>query len=792
MPKVREFFAKVFVLVRWPILSLLLLQITLAFLFSDFSLSNLVISSGVLLFILALHLAKKSYPQMAVLLIVVSISFGWWLAAQNPLSQNITPKAATYQGLIQNTLALKQDVSRYQVALQERLDPVKDAVAGSIQLSIAGHCQLPEGSTVVFNSPIKKVTHYQNPGVFSFRKHIERQNMWAGAFAESCDQVQILSTPALGGISGMKAELLQNFQNPEIKNSGILSALLLGTKTIDRPEYEKIQMSGLSHLFVISGLHFGIMSLLVFGVFVFIFNFFPKLFLYWPRQKFVSAATLAFVLFYMVLINPSPSVLRAGSMIAFYLLAKIFEKQKNLLHVVLLSMAVVLFFNPMDLFSVGFQLSYLSVLALIVVLPKPLEWLQNRKWLQKQSRAKQLIVKMVFVTWSLNLILLPMVLYTFGSVSLNGFVQNLWAIPFFEFLVIPVGLFYLLTALLGLSMAPYILYFWDGTIQLFWLLQGYFAKWSLPEIDSVTPHAIHLLVLYLGLFLFFRFSKKWILPAMTLMLVATLSFTYYQNHLGYDMRITHLDVGQGDAILVQTPEKNVLIDTGGHPYFKLGESVVLPALKHLWVTKLDHVIITHGDVDHYQSLKSLIGKVAIGEVWINDLKPEDENYKSVLDQLAENQIPIQVKNKKEVLKWNDGTQVKVLSPNENVAKLQNKNDHSLVVKIEKDNFSALFTGDISEAAEKVLVEEYQDELKSDYLKVPHHGSSTSTSRLLLGFVKPKYVSIGVKEDSPFGHPTDEVLDKLKEYNAKILRTDQDGQIQVSLKNKEIHVKTFAK
>lgn len=211
----------------------------------------------------------------------------------------------------------------------------------------------------------------------------------------------------------------------------------------------------------------------------------------------------SFVIFYMGLINHQPSVMRAGLTIAFYLLATLFEKQKNLLHVVLLSMSVALFFYPMDLFLLGFQMSYLCVLTLVLVAPKQWHWIAARPLFKNFSPRTLVFIKMVWVTWLLNLMLLPLVLYDFGEISLNGLLQNIWAIPYFEFLVTPIGFIYLFTALLSLKMAPYILLFWDGTIRLFWLLFGYFEVVALPALRLFSPHAWHLWILYLGIFLFF-------------------------------------------------------------------------------------------------------------------------------------------------------------------------------------------------------------------------------------------------------------------------------------------------
>lgn len=790
MSRLRKALNKTAIFVRWPVLSFLILQMGFLAVCDDFCTSHLIAAGAIFFVVAGLHFYFRRHLQYLVLVGLVGVSIGLYFLNLQTLSPDITPKPAQYTGVLDAEPEFRDELSKVTLTLTQRVSPVPAPVSGRIQLTVVGNCGWSDGSEVTFTSAIKEPMSYQNPGVFQYHRFLQRKNIWGTAFVEGCDQVTVGQVAARTGLNSLRHQLKTQIAEAGLKNPEILSALLLGTKTINKDTHQKIRHAGLSHLFVISGLHFGIMSLIIYGILNRLLSVYPRLFLYVPKQKLVSAFTLVFVLFFLGLVNSHPSVLRAGLMIGLYLLSVIFERQRNILHVVLLSAAILLFFNPMQVFDLGFQLSYLSVLTLVLVLPRQLRWIKNRTWVKARPRWQQHALQMVWVTWLLNLMLLPLVLHDFGSVSLNGLLQNIWAIPFFEFLVVPVGLLFMVTSLLGLNMAPYILEFWDGTINLFWLLFEYFEAWSLPALELVSPHLIHLWVLYLGIFLFFFTNRRWILSVTAVLLVATVSFTYYQNHLSYDFRITQIDVGQGDAILIQTPEKNVLVDAGGHRYRDIGSMVLLPTLKHMWVQNLDLVVITHGDMDHYKGLSSLVGKVPIGEVWVNDLQPLEIEYAQLLQSLHRQQIPVLQKGQPEELKWQDGTKLSVLSPGEEMAGLENKNDHSVVLKFEKQNFKALFTGDISEDAERKLVEKYKDELQSDFLKVPHHGSRSSTSQLLLGYVQPKIASIGVRQNSPFGHPTPEVLEKLKASESQILRTDQDGQVQVSLKNNNLKIWKF--
>jgi len=786
----RDFLRQFLILSSWPILSFLLLQIAFVMLWDHPCAWHLSAALLVSTIIFGLFFYKRQFVQVGVLFGLVGISFFLHKIHENPLSRNITSKAATYSAVIEEENGFQEGLSRFVVTLLERVEPATDSVSGRVQLTVPENCDWSKGSYIVFVGAIKNLDGYRNPGSFLYEDYLRRKNIWGTTFLENCAAATIKNAKPRTGFAKLRADLLQNIRSPQIENPDILGALLLGSNSIDQDKNEKIRMAGLSHLFVISGLQFAIMAAIVFFLLRRCFNFFPKLFLRVPAQKLTSGVTLGFVIFYMLLINHHPSVVRAGLTIAFYLVAILFEKQKQLLHVVLLSMAVSLFFYPMDLFHAGFQMSYLCVLTLVLVAPKQWRWIESHRFFANLSARSLWCIKAVSTTWLLNLMLLPLVLHEFGQISLNGLIQNLWAIPYFEFLVTPVGLLYLVTALLSLNMAPYILVFWDGTLKLFWLLFDYFSALSLPEITLFALHPLHLWIFYVGLFLYFYTARRQILMVTLCGLLASLGLTYYQTHLGFDFRITQIDVGQGDAVLVQTPAKNYLIDTGGHPFRDVGKLVLSPTLRHMWVNRIDVVILTHGDADHYKGLFGLIDRIAIGEVWVNDLPPDDPAYAELLTLLSTKKIPIVAKTAPEQLPQKDGTQIEILSPNPKTVGLANKNDHSIVLKMQKDGFSALFTGDISQEAEKILVELYGDKLKSDFLKVAHHGSTTSTSQLFLGYVQPRFASIGVKRDSQFGHPTPEVLDKLQEYKSEILRTDQSGQIQLSLTGDDIKIRKF--
>ncbi|OVE81838.1 hypothetical protein BVY03_02550 [bacterium K02(2017)] len=254
----------------------------------------------------------------------------------------------------------------------------------------------------------------------------------------------------------------------------------------------------------------------------------------------------------------------------------------------------------------------------------------------------------------------------------------------------------------------------------------------------------------------------------------SVGYSYYHLVLSYDFKITHIDVRQGDAILLQSHTKNILVDTGGSAYVDVGKRSLIPYLKQQWISQIDVLVITHADIDHYGGARSVLEKIAVKQVWFADNVVEDKNYQSLIDFINSKKIPIKRVEDGGEFVISERFKIKVLAPLKIEGRSFDDNDSSVVLKVEFDQFAALLTGDISEELEGYLIKRYRSELKADYLKVAHHGSRTSSSMQFLKIVRPNFASIGVDENSRFGHPHQVVLNRINEMGTKLLRTDLNG------------------
>ena len=206
---------------------------------------------------------------------------------------------------------------------------------------------------------------------------------------------------------------------------------------------------------------------------------------------------------------------------------------------------------------------------------------------------------------------------------------------------------------------------------------------------------------------------------------------------------------------------------------------------------IDYLIISHFDSDHCKSSKEIIEKLNVKQLVISKQAKESKEFEDIINMSKEKNINIQVVKAGDVLKFDKHTSFKILWPETNLLQENPLNNNSIVAKLEYKNFSMIFTGDIEALAEKQIVARYKsEELKSNILKVAHHGSKTSSTNEFINKVKPQISIIGVGENNKFGHPNMQTLQTLQSYGSKIYRTDITGEIIIKVNKKgKVRIKT---
>ena len=238
------------------------------------------------------------------------------------------------------------------------------------------------------------------------------------------------------------------------------------------------------------------------------------------------------------------------------------------------------------------------------------------------------------------------------------------------------------------------------------------------------------------------------------------------------MLVHYIDVGQGDCILVQVNNKNLLIDSGP----KSDRRKLFNYLSGLNLNKLDYVIATHPHEDHIGNMDDIIKTYSIGTFYAPKVESTTKSFEDMVDALKDKNLKVHVlKNNSTSIDLGENTKVNVFSPNKDF--YDNLNNYSPVIKIQYGNTSFLFTGDAEKEVEKEILNNNED-ISADVLKVGHHGSSTSTSKDFLKKVNPSIAVISVGKDNIYNHPDAITTKLLGENNIKTYRTDKDGTIVI--------------
>ena len=269
-------------------------------------------------------------------------------------------------------------------------------------------------------------------------------------------------------------------------------------------------------------------------------------------------------------------------------------------------------------------------------------------------------------------------------------------------------------------------------------------------------------------------------------IIISFSFLTQNNSNNYKnkMIIHYIDVGQGDSILIQVNNKNLLIDSGPSSNRK----DLLSYLEKLNIKKFDYIIATHPHEDHIGNMDTIIKRYNIGNFYSPKVLTSSTTFENMIDALVDKNLKINVlKNGSKGINLGENTKVEVFSPTESMSS-DNLNDYSPIIKITFFNNSFLFTGDAEISTEDIVLSQ-NNNLNCDILKVGHHGSSTSTSYNFLASANPSVAIISVGKNNSYGHPTSETLSLLNSFNIRTLRTDIDGTIIAISDGKNINIST---
>ncbi|SDF29137.1 competence protein ComEC [Thermoanaerobacter thermohydrosulfuricus] len=634
-----------------------------------------------------------------------------------------------------------------------------------------------EGDIVSIRGIISIPQKATNPGGFDYKLFLKKKGIYAVMRVQGY-AVDIVGKGNLNFIEKViyaaKQKTEVNYINsmPE-RDAKFVISIFLGDKLVDDETLGQFRTAGISHIISVSGMHVAIIT----GFILYMLSLFNI-------RRYKVPIIIIVLTFYAILTGANPPVIRAALMASIALIGTTYGKKHNSINSLSFAAFVILIFNPLMLWDVGFQLSFVATLA-ILYFYKPIR--------EKLSMLNPQIRDLVALTLSAQIGTIPFTMYYYHYISIISLLSNIVIVPLANIAVV-LGF---LSAMIGLIFPPlsyFINYINIPVVEAILYITKLFNSFPYASINTIVP-PLYVIVLYYGILtvLLSSFDKKTKKISIAIALTFVIAIFFYNYLLPKDLEVTFLDVGQGDSTFVRTPHgKTFLIDGGGKPLFAtssfdVGEDLVLPFLYYKGVMKLDGVFISHTDIDHIGGIITVLQQIKVDKVFIGVQKVTDENFKKMIKVAKEKNIPVIFLKKGDKVEI-DNIEIYVLHPDpQNLIEENPINNNALVFKMKYKEMEFLFTGDIEKPAEEVLK---NLDIKTDILKVAHHGSNTSSTQEFIEKANPKVCIVQVGKNS-YGLPDERVLKYLQE-KAKVYRTDKNGAIIVKTNGERAYITTFLK
>ena len=676
------------------------------------------------------------------------------------------------------------------------------------------------GDMILVKGKFQRPSVKRNYKGFDYSEYLKTSNVYMIAKANSKD-VKIINQNSTFVVN-MWIKSLQNRMRDNLtrilpkETSSIAIALLIGDSSrIDKNEKKIFSDANLAHVLAISGMHV--------SYFIVCISFLLKKF---DKRK-GKVAFIIFLIFFASLVGGSPSVVRAVIMSCILISSKLFYRKSDSLNNIAISCLCIVLINPYSILNIGFQLSFMGTLGIVLfekrvravvdnigkfflqsvirnygkgnnngnddiglqisdnIIEKEFD-VKRKKSSIKYKKVIKALKNAFVLSISANILIIPILANMFNTFSLTFIISNLLIIPILGIMVFS-GYITIISSLISINLAKIIGIAFNLCIRSFIWIAKLCSNVTFLRFTVITPNVFFIILYYLMIvYLFFFFKKKHIKVISIVLLIAVFTSTsiYSVLRMNYGLKIYFIDVGQGDSTLIVTNEnKSILIDGGGSETgdYNVGENVLLPYLLDRGVVKIDYMIFSHFDADHAQGLEYVLEHLKVSNVILSRQVIENDIYKKVVELANKRNTRLIFVKAGDLINLGD-VKIYILHPQNELMEDNPMNNNSVVCRLEYRGFSMLFTGDIEKEAEELIINKNLY-LKADILKVAHHGSRSSSIQDFLNKVKPKIALIGVGENNRYGHPNVEVLDRFRNMNVNVYRTDECGEICISINKK---------
>lgn len=743
----------------------------------------------------------------------------------------------------------------------ERLESDNEtrAMTGLLRVTLTGvGTAIDQGDRISIRSRIRPIRNFNNPGGFDFMRAMAYREIWGGAFA-GVNDLTLLEKHAesgfLGAIDRLRTAIARDIDQAGLgPEAEVLKALVIGDQSgISPPIRQVFIRTGTSHILAISGLNISIVASVAFVIFRWLLSWIsPVLRHAWVR-KGAAVLTLIPVTLYALIAGFSPSTQRALLMVAVFLIALLVERETDLMNTLALAALSILLVQPASLFSISFQLSFAAVLSIVYGLDR---WQPARPVARSDDGGRAAKIRRgllmffgvsLIATWGTA----PLGMYYFNIVSFIGLLANCAAIPLIGYLVVVAGLVATLLAALNTSAAVLCYQISGFILSKSISLMELMAALPYAAVRTVSPSPVEMVLFYLLSWAAFHLAternpaavpspdaasagsvalgqnapdseqgrlRRFLSAAIrcgsprgkaaSTVLVfcligagADAGYWLYQRFGRQDLRLTLIDVGLGNAALLEFPGgATALVDGGGSPdttVFDIGANVVAPFLWRNKIATVDTLILTHPNSDHMNGLIFIADNFHVRTLWTNGESREIPGYAGLMQTAAERGTAVPRFSEIPRESTINGVRLQVLYPpgdfldrRDTERWRREENNNSLVTRVSLGEVSVLLPGDIMRPAEKELVGLSGGTLKSTVLIAPHHGSRSSSSEEFLGAVIPQAVLVSCANRPGSGIPHPQVLDRYEKQGVRIYRTDRDGAVRLTTDGRHVSISPY--
>lgn len=683
-------------------------------------------------------------------------------------------------------------------------DPTK-SVSAKCLIRFQDLVSLRYGKHLTVTGVLHQPQSKRNPGGFDYRAYLNRQNV-SGI-------IQHQGLLQIGRQSGFlplrwieairfKTERIIDYAlsnqdtspNNEISlHAQLLKGILLGKRgDVPTDTLDMFRNSGTFHVLAVSGLHVGLIAFFCYLV-LSIFRI-PK--------KTVCQLTILAVIIYASLVGFRPSVFRASLMAILFLFATIIDRDADIYNLLAVAALVLLLINPTQLWDVGFQLSFVAVVAIVFFvskMEKPFQKFWERQESVEYTRFQKIrrsavkwLVLSYLVTLAAQIGTSPLIAYHFYRTYPLGIIVGPFAVGLVS-LIVGVGMATVCVGFIWLPMAKLLGVVNQIIMVLFLKLISLFGQdWGIVKI---APPTIGLILIYIVICVCitqwrYLYKQRRIASLFGLSILAIWVWDRGINEEGRLLEIITLDVGQGDAAVIRFPDKRVMLVDGGiqrayydekkkrEVEYDVGKRIIEPYLDSENIRRVDMVMLTHPDLDHGGGLAYILQNYKVKHlVGIPDMELNSSTHNRLRNIAKTQKLPYSFPYAGE-MEFTPSATLSLLHPidvNETNLMDDDRNDDSLVMKLSYGLVDILFTGDIETDAENRILASQQN-LRSEIIKVPHHGSRTSSTAAFLDAVRPDYAIYSLGKGNRYQFPHADVVSRYQDRNCVQLRTDQLGAI----------------